>query len=178
MRSPLIKTKNYIIRPFKKEDALLWQKWDIDPEIQAHMPEPLNEAQDISEQYEYIEECETDEEGYYWSIGANDGVTIGTVSLFEINSHHKTASLGIVLGDKEYWGKGVATEVIKNLVEYSFSNLDILYISAEVEVDNIGMCKVFEKVGFVQDGLFKDARVKDSKRIDVVHFSISNTSSL
>lgn len=118
MTSPTIKTSNYTLRPFIKEDALLWQNWDIDSEIQAHIPEPKNEVQDIANQYEYIKECEEDEEGYCWVIETTDDVTkensiddkhtvavIGTVSLFEINSHHKNEQLGILIGDKSYWGK-------------------------------------------------------------------------
>lgn len=170
MKSPIIQTNKYTIRPFKKEDALLWREWDIDSEIQAHMPEPKNEPQDIEEQYLYIEECENDTEGYYWSIDSQEE-TIGTVSLTEINKHHKSAELGIVIGDINYWGKGVATEVINSVVEYAFGNLDIEYISAEVEEDNVGMLKVFDKCGFSHDGLFKDARVKNGERINIIHFS-------
>ena len=163
------------MRPFKKEDALLWQTWDIDPEIQAHMPEPKNEAKDLSTQYEYIEGCENDEDGYYWSIETKDGVTVGTVSLFEINSHHKTTNLGIVIGDKEYWGNGVATEVVSTIKEYTFNTLEIERISAEIEEENLPMKKVFEKTGFKQDGIFKNARVKNGRRINVLHFGICNT---
>lgn len=172
MKPPKITSPNYIIRPFKEEDALLWQTWDTDPEIQARMPEPKNEVRDISTQYEYIEECENDEDGYYWSIETKDGVTIGTVSLFEINQHHMTADLGIVIGNKEYWGKGVATEVIRSVMDYAFNKLNLERISSEVEEDNLPMKKVFEKTGFKQDGLFKNARVKNGKRIDVLHFGI------
>jgi RimJ/RimL family protein N-acetyltransferase len=187
MSSPTIKTSNYTLRPFIKEDALLWQNWDIDSEIQAHMPEPKNEVQDIANQYEYIKEYEEDEEGYYWTIEAEDNTTkensignkhtvtaIGTVSLFEINSHHKNAQLGILIGDKSYWGKGVATEVIRELVTYAFTELGISYIGAEVEEGNIPMKRVFEKAGFEQDGFFKGQRVKDGKRVNVVHFGIVN----
>jgi [ribosomal protein S5]-alanine N-acetyltransferase len=173
MKSSTIKTQSYLIRPFKKEDCPLWQTWDIDPEIQAHMPEPKNEPVDINEQYEYINECESDEEGYYWSIDTHEGITIGTVSLFEINSHHGTAQIGIVIGNKDYWGKGVATEVIREIIHYAFNTLNLHYIGAEVEFDNTPMKKVFEKLGFEQDGLFKKARVKNSQRIDVAHFGIS-----
>lgn len=171
MKSPIIKTANYTLRPFKKEDASLWQLWDIDPEVQAYMPEPKNTPQDISEQYSYIEECENDPEGYYFSIETNSGVTIGTVSLFDINSYHKTAELGIVIGDKTYWGKGVATEVVKTFTDYAVQNLNIQYISAEIEAGNGGMQKVLENSGFISDGVFKGARVKEGNRIDVVHFS-------
>jgi len=172
MKSPIIKTENYIIRPFKKEDALLWQVWDTDVEIQAHMPEPKNELQKIQEQYDYIEECENDEEGYYWSIDS-DEKTIGTVSLTEIDDHHKSAELGIVIGDKNFWGKGVATEVIKSIINNAIQELNIEYISAEVEEANIGMQKVFIKCGFEQDGKFINSRVKEGQRINVLHFGIN-----
>ncbi len=181
MTSPTLKTPNYTLRPFKKEDALLWQKWDIDPEIQMHMPEPKNEVQDIEEQYRYIQECTADEEGYYWTIettnkdNESDKIAIGTVSLFEINFHHKNAQLGIVIGDKTYWGKGVATEVIREIVTYAFKELGISYIGAEVEEENIPMRKVLEKAGFEQDGFFKHQRVKDGSRVSVVHYFIQPT---
>lgn len=92
MTPPTIKTPNYTLRPFIKEDALLWQNWDIDSEIQAHMPEPKNEVQDIANQYEYIKECEKDEEGYYWTIEAVDDVTREN----SIDNKHTAAAIGTV----------------------------------------------------------------------------------
>ncbi|MCF7865094.1 MAG: GNAT family N-acetyltransferase [Candidatus Pacebacteria bacterium] len=89
-----------------------------------------------------------------------------------MNTHHKNAQIGIVLGDKNFWGKGVASEVIEGVIQYACNTLDIEYIGAEVEEANIPMQKVLIKVGFSQDGLFKGARVKDGARIDVVHFGI------
>lgn len=175
MKSPQIVSPNYVLRPFKKEDALLWQTWDVDSEIQAYMPEPKNEHQEISTQYKYVEECEEDEGGYYWSIETKDGVTIGTVSLFEINSYHKTAELGIVIGSKEYWRKGVATEVITAIITHAFNKLDIERINAELEEKNLTMKKVLEKTGFEKDGFLKNARVKNEKRINVLHFGICKT---
>ncbi len=172
MISPTIKAGNLIIRPFEAEDAELWQTWDTDPEVQAHMPEPQNTHQDISEQLEYIKECESDEEGYYWSVETDRGETIGTVSLFQIHPYHKTAEIGVVIGNKNYWGKGVATETIRAVTDYAFSKLGIERISAEVEESNLAMKKVFEKIGFKEDGHFKAARIKAGKRIDVFHFGI------
>ncbi len=172
MKSPKITSEHYNIRPFKMGDVELWQKWDTDPEVQAFMPEPRSVTQDITTQYEYINECENDEEGFYWSIETIDGITIGTVALTEFNEYHGVANLGIVVGDKNYWGKGVATEVINAVAHYAFEHLGIFSIGAEVEEGNIPMMKALEKVGFTQDGLFVSARVKNGKRINVHHFSI------
>jgi RimJ/RimL family protein N-acetyltransferase len=172
MKSPVIESKTYTIRPFSTNDAELWQEWDINHDVQAFMPEPFNDVQDIEEQYKYIDDCETDEEGFYWSIETKDGTIIGTVALTEFSDYHEVANLGIVIGDKHYWGKGVATEVITTLVGYAFEHLNISRISAEVEEGNIPMMKALKKVGFKQDGLFESARVKNKRRITVYHFGI------
>ncbi len=173
MKAPRIETERYILRSFKEEDAHLWQVWDVDPEVQAHMPEPVNMPQDIERQYAYKTECESDPEGYYWSIEKKEGETIGTVALTDVNAHHKITDLGIVIGDKTYWGKGVATEVVSVLTRYAFQNLGIQRVSAEVEEGNIPMQKVFEAVGFLRDGEFKSARVKNGARITVLHYGIT-----
>ncbi len=173
MKSPIIKTPNYSIRPFKNSDAELWQVWDVDPEVQAHMPEPVNEPQDISEQLAYIKECEAEEDGYYWSIDTKDGTTIGTVALTDINDYHGLSELGVMIGDKSFWGKGVASEVVSAVVQYAFTNLNIVRISAEAEAGNVGAQKALERAGFEQDGLFKSARVKNGERIDVYHYGIT-----
>lgn len=153
-------------------DVELWQTWDTDLNVQAFMPESSNEHHDIEDQYTYIEECEVDENGYYWSIETQEGVTVGTVALTEYNNYHGVANLGIVIGDKNYWGKGIATDVITALVRHAFTHLKLFHIGAEVEEENVPMVKVLEKVGFKQDGLFESARVKNGKRINVYHFGL------
>ena len=178
MKSPTITSDNYIIRPFNTSDAELWQEWDTDKKVQAFMPEPRSEAQDIKVHHEYIIECENDDEGYYWSIETLGNATIGTFALTDFNKHHGVANLGIVIGDKNYWGKGVATEIITTMVHYAFKHLNIFSISAEVEEGNVPMMKALEKVGFKQDGLFESARMKGKQRISVHHFSIINTTSI
>jgi len=174
MKAPTIQTERFIIRPFKDADAKLWQSWDVDPLIQAHMPEPINEPQDIGEQHEYMKECEEEEDGYYWSIEAVTGPTVGTVALTDINEHHKLAEIGILIGDKDYWGKGVATEVVTAVIDFAFNELGMVRISAETEAENIAVSKVLEKVGFSMDGEFLSARVKNGQRVDVKHYGIVN----
>ncbi len=174
MKSPIIETEHYLIRPFKESDAELWQVWDVDEAVQEHMPEPPNEPKDVSEQHVYIQECEDDDEGYYWSIETKTGETIGTVALTDMNEYHKIAEIGIVIGNRDWWGRGVATEVVRAVVQYAFDTLGIKRISAEAESGNIGIAKVLEKVGFAQDGLFISARIKKGSRIDVKHYGIVN----
>jgi RimJ/RimL family protein N-acetyltransferase len=68
----------------------------------------------------------------------------------------------------------VATEVISIVLDFAFNKLGLVRISAETEADNIAVSKVLEKVGFIQDGEFLSARVKNEQRVDVKHYGIVN----
>ena len=46
---------------------------------------------------------------------------------------------------KKYWGKGYATEVTKNMIDYCFNVLDLELITADVNIENIASVKVLEK---------------------------------
>ena len=47
----------------------------------------------------------------------------------------------------EYWGKGIATEVSKEIINYGFTKLKLENIIGIAMANNIGSCKVLEKIG-------------------------------
>ena len=47
----------------------------------------------------------------------------------------------------EYWGKGIATEVSKKIINYGFDQLKLNRIIGITMPENIGSCKVLEKIG-------------------------------
>jgi len=47
----------------------------------------------------------------------------------------------------EYWGKGIATEVSIEIIKYGFEKLNLHKIVGIAIPDNIGSCKVLEKIG-------------------------------
>ena len=83
---------------------------------------------------------------------------IGNIKLEPIDIKKSIATMGMLIGDKNYWGKGIATEALNLLVEWSFENLDISKIDLGVLKDNKAAIRVYEKSGFAtvsenQDGL-------------------------
>jgi ribosomal-protein-alanine N-acetyltransferase len=100
-------------------------------------------------------------------IDAKTNKHIGNIRLGPINWIHRNAFLGIIVGEKEFWGKGYATESIKLMVEYGFDRLNLHKISAGVNNYNTASLKAFERVGFEEEGrrkeeLFVDGRYCDS----------------
>ena len=82
----------------------------------------------------------------------DSGVHIGNIKLGPINPQHKRADIGIVVGDRDHWGKGYATEAIGALANYAFTGLDLHKLTAGLYEENEGSRQAFLKAGFVEEG--------------------------
>lgn len=73
---------------------------------------------------------------------------IGTASLHRIDWVIRKAEIGYMIGSKEFWGKGVASEVVSLLTNYGFNRLNLNKITAGVVDGNEGSVKVLVKNGY------------------------------
>ncbi|KAK7405914.1 hypothetical protein VNO78_07526 [Psophocarpus tetragonolobus] len=106
---------------------------------------------------------------------------IGCVSLSSNSEHDKTrtrsAELGYVLGSK-YWGKGVATQVVKQVIKVAFTelcHLELERIEALVDVLNVGSQRVLQKAGFQREGVLRKYVCLKRQATDMVIFSFLST---
>jgi len=162
-----------ILRPYYMDDISAWQKWDIDSGIQKYMPEQQTEPMSAEEQIGYLKECEIDQTGAYWSIVWKENKKlIGTISLTDINKYHGIAELGIVVGETDYWGMGVATEAIKLVLEFVVRQIGLRRVVAEYEEGNLAMGKMLEGVGFNLECVCKSSRIKKGTPINTIRYYI------
>ncbi|TKY51186.1 N-acetyltransferase p20 [Spatholobus suberectus] len=101
---------------------------------------------------------------------------IGCVDLFSCSgkgkSRDKSAELGYALGSR-YWGKGIATHVVKQVVKAAFSEFPHLgRVEALVDVENVGSQRVLEKAGFQREGVLRKYVIIKGKSRDMVMFSV------
>jgi len=94
---------------------------------------------------------------------------IGTASLHSIDWISRKAEIGYMIGDKGYWGKGIATEVVKILCDYAFFRLNLNKVTAGVVAENIGSMRALEKNDFKlyatnPKDYFVNGKFLDSKR--------------
>ena len=73
---------------------------------------------------------------------------IGNVKLEPIDLKAKKATFGILIGDKNCWGKGIGTEVTKIVMNYAFNDLGLEEVNLGVLSENKAAIKIYEKVGF------------------------------
>lgn len=97
---------------------------------------------------------------------------IGNISLQDIHRVHRRATLGIMIGDKQFWGKGYAQEATALLVGYGFRRWNLNSIWLGVLASHAAAIRVYEKVGFQVDGRTRESWWADGQYHDVLNMSL------
>ena len=101
-------------------------------------------------------------------IFKKDNRYIGNIKLGPINRIHKFADIGIMIGERSFWGKGFATEAIKLMVDYAFNKLNLHKLTAGAYSNNPGSIMAFEKAGFSVEGIRKKHCFYNGDYVDAV----------
>lgn len=91
---------------------------------------------------------------------------IGNIKIGSINWIHRNADIGLLIGDRNSWGKGYASEAIQLVTKYAFESLNLHKLWAGIYVGNEGSYKAFLKAGWSDAGLFKEHRFTEGKYVD------------
>jgi len=163
----LIGTKCYL-SPCSQEEAGKWTEWDNDLEIaiplgdEAYTPYTLEKMRDI------LDEVSKDQSHIFSIVNLETDTAIGRCLLFNIDHLNRQATLGIVIGEKEYWGKGYGQDAIKLLLDYGFNLLNLNSIMLGTFSFNERAQACFRKAGFKEIGRRRQARIIGEKKFDLV----------
>jgi diamine N-acetyltransferase len=85
-----------------------------------------------------------------------DKITIGTIDVFDFDSFHKRAGIGILIANESYRRKGYASMSLTCLIKYCFKTLQLHQLYCNIMVSNSDSINLFKKMGFVLIGIKKD----------------------
>lgn len=101
-----------------------------------------------------------------------NGEYVGNISLHQgVDVYRKSAEIGYFLGEP-FWGKGIMTQAVKQIVEYGFANLDIVRIHTGIFEYNIASQRVLEKCGFKKEAVFEKAIFKKNQLWNEVRYAM------
>lgn len=100
------------------------------------------------------------------------GKLIGSCQLHRINFIHRYAELQIRLGEMTERSKGYGTEATHLLLDFAFHDLNLQRVYLHVLSTNIAALRMYEKVGFLREGLLREAAHIDGQYLDVVVLGI------
>jgi len=123
-----------------------YASWLNDKEVNHYLETRVATREDLEK---YIEEKNKSDEALFLGIFSIDtDEHIGNIKLEPIDFEKKQGTIGILIGNKKYWGKGVGTEATKLLVDYAFRELSLEEVNLGVILENKAAIRVYEKVGF------------------------------
>jgi RimJ/RimL family protein N-acetyltransferase len=94
---------------------------------------------------------------------------LGTTQLSNIDHRHRRAEFGIVLGEKDYWGKGYGTETVRLMLDYGFTALGLHNIMLTTQSFNERGIGAYMRAGFREIGRRRDAHWLAGRAHDVVY---------
>lgn len=155
------------LRPLTETDATEdYAAWLNDPVVNQYLE---TRSVTIDELKTYIrEKTESPTAMLFGIVWKENGKHIGNVKLEPIDREKGEATMGILIGDKNYWGKGAATEATNVLCAYAFDVLKLKAISLGVIAENLAAIRVYEKCGFTQWAVEAKAMDHDGKLFDRV----------
>ena len=105
-------------------------------------------------------------------VAKKTGKTIGNIGLRNIDKTHRSARLGIIIGDKHYWGKGYGREVIALMLNFAFNVLNLHSINLSVFAYNERALRSYKAVGFKECGRQREAHFWGGKYYDIIKMDI------
>jgi len=172
MRQPTIKTKNFILRPFRKNDAFQVAEQASDKEVYKNtlvLPYPYH----VSDAKKWLGKVLKERQKKYpkslpFAIVIDDKVA-GSISLEQIKHGHK-AETGYWLG-KDFRGRKIMTQAVKEICKFGFNDLELKRITAKVFLFNPTSKRVLEKNNFKLEGILKKESKKGNRYIDTYLFA-------
>lgn len=149
----MLKGNRVILIPPKREYIERYREWMTDPEITQYLTifRPITREME-EDWYKALQNRKND---FLFSIlriaNDNNNELIGNCEI-SVDWKNRVGSCGIVIGEKEYHGKGYGAEAMSLLIKYGFLTLNLNRIELEAHSFNIRALKSYEKVGFKNEG--------------------------
>lgn len=146
--------------------------WFNDPEVTRYNAhgERLATREWVSEYVDRITTSDTD--AVFAIIAKDTGLHIGNIALQKIDAHSSAAEYAIIVGNKDYWGKGVAAEASRLLIAWGFASLGLHRVYCGTSAANVPMQKLAERLGFVREGVRRQAMRKRGAFVDIVEYGL------
>lgn len=170
---PKLETERLILRQVTQEDADQLYEILCDPEVAKYdYFYPVKSKDEVIKFIErYKQELEENEEITWGIILKETNKLIGTCCIGDFNEGARRAEIGYDIAQVE-WGKGYATEAIKEIVAFGFNVMNLNRIEATITPGNNASVRVLSKLNFVQEGIVRERDLMKGQLVDGIIMSV------
>lgn len=168
----MFENKMIKLRKLSSSDYITYHDWRNDMEV-METTSPQLDIYTLEETEQYISAIvsQTTAKGYLIEYKETEQ-TVGIVSLINIDYKNRSAECIIDIGVKDMWGKGIGSAAISLILEFAFNELNLHRIYLQVFSFNERAIKLYEKMGFIHEGKFRQALYRMGKWHDIAIMSI------
>ena len=162
------------LRAIERQDLPLFVAWLNDPEVRQNLLVniPLSQAQEDG-WFERTLTRPLEEQPLGIEVRTPEGWRlVGNCSFFDLDWRNRCCEIGIFIGDKEFWGRGYGTQVMRLMLNYGFNTLNLNRIYLRVYESNPRGIRCYEKAGFRHEGRLRQAIFQDGRYIDLLMMGI------
>jgi len=171
MECPFLIGERLYLRPLEESDLDRCLQWINDPELLSTLGRrfPMNRARER----EWLEGHYKRETGLALAIALKDGERhIGNCGLHAIDPFNRSAEFGLLIGEKEAWGKGYGPEAGRLIVGFGFRELCLHRIGLRVYSHNQRAQRAYAKLGFIKEGVLRESYYRGGVFHDTIVMSI------
>ena len=161
------------LRAREPSDAEVVTRWLNDREVQRGLGGRY--LWSLSAEVEWLREKTSKPPDFYdirVCIETKDGRTIGTSGLHDVSPENRSASLGIMIGEKDCWSQGYGTDAIVTLIRHAFGQMNLHRVELQVYADNTRAIACYRKCGFVEEVRMRRYRYRDGEWIDALTMGV------
>ena len=161
------------LRAIEPGDLEACYRWMNDREVTHFLA--MKYPMSYADEQGYIERVSSSNfaRGVSLAIETKDGgAHIGNLSLEDPHSEHRTAALGIAIGEKDYWANGYGTDAIVTLLRFGFHEMNLNRVSLHVFEFNERAQACYKKCGFQVEGRLRENYYAQGRYWDVVVMGI------
>lgn len=169
----MISGKRVRLRAIEREDIPTFVRWFNDPDVRQYIQiyAPMSRAAEER----WFEDRLSHKDDHIFCIQVPEGdawVTVGNCGLHQIDRLNSSATLGVVIGEQAYWGRGYGTDAVVTMTRFAMRTMNLHRVELEVYAFNPRAIRCYEKAGFRLEGTRRQAHYHDGAYHDVHLMSI------
>jgi UDP-4-amino-4,6-dideoxy-N-acetyl-beta-L-altrosamine N-acetyltransferase len=167
----VIEGERVLLRRMSREDAADVVRMRADPAVQAQLFS--RRPPTIEEHLRWLADMEVRGDRHEFMIVERpSGRSVGTIGLSHIDRVNRRAEYGVLIGEPDARGKGLAAEASRLLLAYAFGTLGLRRVYLHVLARNEDALRLYRRVGFRPEGVLRQHVRKGDEFLDVAVMAV------
>jgi RimJ/RimL family protein N-acetyltransferase len=160
------------LSPLSMEDAEPFTRWENDLAVALPLGDEAFVPVSLEKSQEQVVEAIRNHSHVFGILDLATDQLIGRCMLFSLDLVNRSAMMGMMIGEKEYWDHGYGQEATRLLLDYGFNLLNLNSIMLGVYAFNERAIQAYRRVGFREIGRRRQVRIINGQKFDLLEMDI------